>query len=107
MIWPGLVLGHQDMHWHNESHGDRGDKTDVPGGMFLHSDVVMLVLRPFGCAPSAKNQRLAAAKSLDGALQPMERDELYRKAETIIRSTREKTKTLVEGGFICACDEDF
>ncbi|UCB46378.1 MAG: NADP-dependent malic enzyme [Spirochaetota bacterium] len=41
------------------------------------------------------------------ALQPMKRDELYKKAETIIKSTREKTKSLIDNGFICACDEDF
>jgi malate dehydrogenase (oxaloacetate-decarboxylating) len=41
------------------------------------------------------------------ALQPLEKDELYRRAESIIRTAREKTKMLFEEGFIADHDEDF
>ena len=41
------------------------------------------------------------------ALQPLEKDELYRRAESIIRTAREKTKMLFEKGFITDHDEDF
>jgi malate dehydrogenase (oxaloacetate-decarboxylating) len=41
------------------------------------------------------------------ALQPMERDELYKRAESIIKSSRDKTKLLFEKGFIVDHDEDY
>lgn len=41
------------------------------------------------------------------ALQPLEKDELYRRAESIIRTAREKIKILFEEGFVTDHDEDF
>jgi len=41
------------------------------------------------------------------ALQPLEKDEIYRRAESIIRTAREKTKMLFEKGFIKDHNEDF